>query len=729
MALQPGERLGPYEILAPIGAGGMGEVYRARDTRLDRIVAVKVLNEQFSHRFEHEARAVAALNHSNICQLYDVGPNYLVMEYIEGTPLKGPLPVSQALKHAVQICDALDAAHKKGITHRDLKPNNILVTSTGLKLVDFGLAQVATMAPGSGDTTQTMGLTQAGTVVGTAAYMSPEQVEAKSLDARSDIFSFGCVLYEMLTGHRAFQGNSPIALMAAILNQEPAPLGAEVSPELREVVTRCLRKSRADRFQSALELRAALDSPSTSKTTKAQPSIAVLPFANMSRNQDDEYFSDGLSEEIINVLAHIPGLKVIARTSAFAFRGKEQDIRKIAEALGVRNVLEGSVRRAGNRIRVTTQLISAEDGSHLWSERYDREMADVFALQDEIAEAIASVLRIKLAVQPSAARQYTPNLASYEAILQAWHHLAKYTPESMMKAGDYLQRAIALDPGYAAAHSALGIYLNILALLGLRPAHEAHPPARAACLKALAIDPSLPDALAMLGWIAAAYDYDWKEAERLFRSAMASNPVSPMVHWLAGHYLFSIGHFKPAIQEIERALEADPLNISYRRSLAFCMLGAGREADAAEQGRRNVEFDENEYWSYFLLSLIHTQRGDLEEAVQLARKAYSLARWFLPVVAILAGVLMRTGDTSEAATVLRKLGDGQAYGAPLAFVIYYLLCSQIDLAADWTEKAIEQRDAALTSYLQLPQLKELRRSSRWPALAKMMNLADASAKS
>jgi serine/threonine protein kinase/tetratricopeptide (TPR) repeat protein len=725
MPLAAGTRLGPYELLESIGAGGMGEVYRARDTRLDRTVAVKIVKEGFSERFEREARVVAALNHSNICQLYDVGPNYLVMEYIEGAPLHGPVPVERALKYASQICDALHAAHQKGITHRDLKPANILVTANGLKLLDFGLAQVGTATFSDGDATQSIGLTQAGTILGTAAYMSPEQAEAKSIDARSDIFSFGLVLYEMLTGRRAFQGDSTIAILAAILTKEPAPLGAEVSADLRDIVTRCLRKSRADRFQSALELRAALELVSTSKATEAQPSIAVLPFANMSRNQDDEYFSDGLSEEIINVLAHIPGLKVIARTSAFAFRGKEQDIRRIAEALGVRNILEGSVRRAGNRIRVTTQLISAQDGSHLWSERYDREMADVFALQDEIAGAIAAVLRIKLAVQPSAARQYTPNLASYEALLQAWHHIAKYTPESMTKAGDYLERAIALDPGYAVAHSALGVYFNILALLGLRPAHEAHPSARAACLKALAIDPSLADALAMLGWIAAAYDFDWKEAERLFRSALASNPISPMVHWLAGHFLLSVGEHQPAIQEIERALEADPLNISYRRSLAFCLSGAGREADAAQQCRRNIEFDEGEYWSYFLLSLIQAQRGDLEEAVQLARKAYSLAPWLLPVVAILASVLMRAGEAREAATVLRKLGDGQAYGAPLAFVIFHLLCSQIDLAADWAEKAIEQRDAALTSYLQLPQLKELRRSSRWPALAKMMNLPDA----
>jgi serine/threonine-protein kinase len=646
------------------------------------------------------------------------------MEYIEGTPLKGPLPSDRALKYACLICDALDAAHKKGITHRDLKPANILVTATGLKLLDFGLAQVGMVVQSGEDATQPIGLTQAGTILGTVGYMSPEQAEAKSVDARSDIFSFGVVLYEMLSGRRAFPGDSTIAILAAILSKEPVPLGADVSIELRDIVARCLRKCRADRFQSVLELRAALESASTAKPPDAQPSIAVLTFANMSRDADNEYFSDGLAEEIINVLAHIPGLKVIARTSAFAFRGKEQDIRKIAEALGVRTILEGSVRWASNRIRVTAQLISAEDGSHLWSERYDREMADIFALQDEIAAAIAAALRIKLAVQPAAARQYTPNLASYEALLQGWHHLSRYTPESMTKAGDYLQRAIALDPGYAAAHSALGFYFNILALLGLRPAHEVHPPARAECLKALAIDPSLPDALAMLGWIAAAYDYEWKEAERLFRSAMASNPVSPTVHWMAGHYLLSIGHFKPAIQEIELALEADPLNISYRRSRAFCMWGAGHVEDAAAQCRRNVEFDENEYWSYFLLSLMHAQRGDLEEAVQLARKAYSLAPWFLPVVATLAGLLTRTGDTSEAATILRKLGDGQAYGAPLAFVIYYLLCSQIDLAADWTEKAIEQRDAALTSYLQLPQFEELRRSSRWPTLAKMMNFPD-----
>jgi TolB-like protein/Tfp pilus assembly protein PilF len=551
--------------------------------------------------------------------------------------------------------------------------------------------------------------------------MSPEQAEAKSVDARSDIFSLGVVLYEMLTGRRAFQGDSTIAILAAILNKEPAPLGADVSIELRDIVTRCLRKSRAERFQSALELRAALESAASAKVPEAQPSIAVLPFANMSRDQDNEYFSDGLAEEIINVLAHIPGLKVIARTSAFAFRGREQDIRKIAEALGVRTILEGSVRRAGNRIRVTAQLIGSEDGSHLWSERYDREMADVFALQDEIAAA----LRIKLVMKPAAARRYTPNLASYDALLRAWHHLAKYTPESMARTREYLEQATALDPGYAPAHSALGSYYEALAVLGMLPAHEATPLARAALRKALSIDPSLPDALAPLGWIASAYDYNLEEAERLFRLALASNPVPPVVRWNYGHYLLSLGRSKEAIEEIGRALQTDPLNVSYHRSLAYFLLGAGREADAATECRRMLEFDEREYWAYLLLSIIHAQRGEFEEALQSARRAHSLAPWYSPVAASFAAMLMRTGDASGARSMLEKLGDGQAYGAPLGFDNYYLLCSGIDLAADWVEKAIEQRDPALHAFLRFPYAKELLRGSRWPALAKMMNLPDA----
>src|SRR5579863_2101758 len=436
-----GDQLGPYVLLSAIGAGGMGEVWKARDTRLDRVVAIKRLKGQHSKRFEQEARAIAALNHPHICQIYDIGPDYLVMEYVDGAPLRGPLSAEEAARLAVQIASALEEAHGRGILHRDLKPANIMVTAKGAKLLDFGLAKsIAT-----DDVTRTDDATQTieGTVLGTLAYMSPEQAEGKPVDQRSDVFSFGSVLYEMVSGSRAFDG------WAAVLRDDPAPL--KTQSELSRIVTRCLRKAPAERFQTAAEVRAALEGAVAKP--EQQPSIAVLPFANMSADKENEYFSDGLAEEIINELAHVPGLKVIARTSAFAFRGKEQDIRGIAEALGVRTILEGSVRRAGNRIRVTAQLIDAQDGSHLWSERYDRELSDVFAVQDEIAAAIAAALRVKLAVQPSAARHYTPNLASYEAFLKAWHHLPKYTPESMMRAREYLEQATILDPSYAPAHS------------------------------------------------------------------------------------------------------------------------------------------------------------------------------------------------------------------------------------------------------------------------------------
>src|ERR1700733_1341068 len=448
MPLQPGDKLGPYEILAPIGSGGMGEVWKARDTRLGRIVAIKRLKEPHGERFEQEARAVAALNHANICQIHDVGPDYLVLEYVEGNPLQGPIPEKEAVRLAIQIASALEEAHGRGILHRDLKPANILVTAKGTaKLLDFGLAKLTTGA--GSEVTNTI----EGMLVGTAAYMSPEQAQGKPLDERSDIFSLGAVMYEMVSGDRAFNGDSMVDVLSAVVRDEPRPL--QSSPAIAQLVMRCLRKTPADRFQTVAELRTALEAISE-KRAETKPSIAVLPFANMSRDADDEYFSDGLAEEIINALTQVSGLKVIARTSAFAFKGKNEDVRKIAETLGVTNVLEGSVRRAGTRLRVTAQLIHAADGTHLWSQRYDREMTDVFAVQDEISAAIAGTLQVKLAVAPSALRRYTPNLPAYEAFLKGRQQVYKNSPEAFARAEEYFKQAIVLDPQWADPHYSLG---------------------------------------------------------------------------------------------------------------------------------------------------------------------------------------------------------------------------------------------------------------------------------
>src|SRR5580658_2090324 len=495
MPFTAGDRLGPYEILAAIGAGGMGEVWKARDTRLDRIVAIKQLKGQHSARFQQEPRAIAALNHPNICTLYDVGPDYLVMEYIEGAPLRGPLPLEQALRFAAQIAGALGVAHSKGILHRDLKPENVLVTASGVKLLDFGLAKLMTDSdPGVTKTTE-------GAVLGTAAYMSPEQAQGRPLDERSDVFSFGAVVYEMLSGARAFGGASMLDTLNSVVRDDPAPLQSPAS----DIVKRCLAKQPAHRFQSIAEVRAALESIST-KPVEQQPSIAVLPFANMSADKENEYFSDGLAEEILNLLANIPGLKVIARTSSFAFRGKEQDITKIAEALRVQNILEGSVRRSGNRIRVTAQLIHAADGTHMWSERYDRELTDIFAIQDEISAAIAEALRVKLSPQVAAKPRYTPKLPAYEAYLKARHYHWKVTAESMARADEFYEQAIALDPQYALAYAFYADYLFGRGVLGMTPMREAAPAVRAVAQKALELDSSLPEAHAVLCTFAAAYD-------------------------------------------------------------------------------------------------------------------------------------------------------------------------------------------------------------------------------
>jgi serine/threonine-protein kinase len=493
--LEPGAMIGPHRVQRLIGVGGMGEVYSARDSNLHRDVALKVLPLEFAvdadrlARFKREAHLLALISHPNIATIYGVeetgGVRALVLEYVEGQTLAdrialGPLPLTEALPIVRQIASALEAAHETGIIHRDLKPSNIKIRPNGaIKVLDFGLAKAMDVGlarqPPVDDTAVTVSQTEVGTVVGTAAYMAPEQALGKPVDARSDIFSFGSVVYEMLSGQRAFQGENPVAVMAAVIATEPPPLRA--APPLVQIVSRCLRKNPAERFASVAEIEAALET--VDLRAVAPPSIAVLPFANLSADKENEYFSDGLTEEIINVLAQVSGLKVIARASAFAFRGKEHDIRAIAEVLGVRSILHGSVRRSGSRIRITAQLINADDGSLLWSERYDRAMADVFAIQDEIAQAIATALEVRLAGAPAPRRRYTPTLPAYDAHLKARFHEQRLTPESMARARQYFEQAIALDPGYALPLAELGGFFFNLANFGMMPAHEAMPLARA----------------------------------------------------------------------------------------------------------------------------------------------------------------------------------------------------------------------------------------------------------
>src|SRR5262245_7270100 len=425
----------------------MGEVYRARDSRLDRDVAIKVLPAPVAHdadrlrRFEHEARAIASLNHPHICQLFDIGPGYLVLEYIDGEPLRGPVAASEAVRQAIQIARALEAAHDRGILHRDLKPGNVLVTRDGtVKLLDFGLAKLLRATTDDpDDLTHMAAHTIAGAILGSPGYMSPEQAAGKPLDIRSDVFSLGIVLHELLTGVRASSDGDAFR-------------AGQTSPALARIVQRCLAADPRERFQTMAEVRAVLEHASTELTstpTARKPSVAVLPFVNMSADKENEYFGDGLDEEVINGLAQVPRLQVAGRTSSFRFRGQDIEPLEVGRRLNVEHLLEGSVRRAGNRVRVTAQLIKVADGFHLWSERYDREWTDIFAIQDDITHAIALALRLRLSADASTLGHHTPNLHAYEAYLKARDLFYTSMPGSFVQTKALLERAIALDPQFA----------------------------------------------------------------------------------------------------------------------------------------------------------------------------------------------------------------------------------------------------------------------------------------
>lgn len=717
-AWAPGTRLGPYELTAPIGAGGMGEVWKARDTRVDRAVAVKRLLAAHADRFRREARAIAALNHPHICQLYDVGPDYLVMEYVEGDVLKGPVPVDTARRLAAQIAAALAEAHRKGIVHRDLKPANVLVNESGAKLLDFGLAQMDVRVLPN-DATISAALSEPGAIVGTVAYMSPEQAHGRPVDARSDVFSFGAVLYELLSGRRAFAGDTAAATLSSVVNDSPAPL--EAPAPLALVVKRCLAKRPSDRYQSMAEVAAALEQTTIEQGSR-RASIAVLPFANMSRDQDDEFFSDGLAEELINLLAHVPTLKVTARTSSFAFRGKEQDIRRIAEALGVQTILEGSVRRAGSRIRVTAQLINAEDGYHVWSERYDRELTDVFAIQDEIAQAIASALQVKLVSNPA---RHTPSFPAYEALLKARHHARAYVPDAHARAEEYCRQAIALDPKYAAPHALLGfMYFFATSHIG-RPMREVAPLVRHEARQALELDPFETDPHFLLGAVAAAHDYNWPEAAKEFQMALASPSASAEAHWASSGLPETFGRFDESTAEMRKAVEKDPLSVIWRGVLMAHLVCAGKYEEALQEGMKALDIAQNEIHPHLAMAEAYLALGDIEQAVASAERAHSNLPQQSMGTGFLAAVLMRRGDRDRATALLREMGDAPT---PLwGRAWYHLLCSEVDEAARWFEKMIDAREMFAPVYANSPYTRELRASAYWPRLARMMKLPESSA--
>lgn len=700
----------------------MGEVYRARDTRLDRIVAVKVVKERFSERFAGEARAVAALNHPNICTLYDVGPNYLVMEYVDGHPLEGPLPSEQALKYAVQICDALGAAHRRGVIHQDLKPGNILIAGSTVKLLDFGVAKIRSVTPPGPDETQTLELTPPGTLVGTPQYMSPEQIEGKPVDERSDIWAFGTVLYEMLTGKPAFRGASIPAVIAAVLREDPGPVSngrTDVPAGFDPIVARCLEKDPSRRFGSMEEIRTALVKAPGAGDSRA--SIAVLPFANLSAEKENEYFGDGLAEEIINALTQVAGLRVIARTSAFVFRDKQEDVRRIAQQLGVANVLHGSVRRAGNRIRVTAQLITAADATQVWSSRYDREMTDVFAVQDEIAQAVVDALRERLgaAVAQQIVQRQIVDIESYHLHVKGRHHFYKLEPADMDTGRRLFEEALALDANYALPLVDVAHYYWVNAMTGRIAPREATTKGMQAAERALALDQSLGEAVGFRGRFRALYEYRWPEALRDLERALEMNPASALSPQGYAVVLTALNRLEEAVRQHERALKADPFSVLNQYFMARLMVYLGDFENARRHADLALELAPESWLAYSALGLVHLRAGRVREALASLEKTRDAA----PARFITSGwrgcAYALAGQTEKAEHLARDLQEMRS--GVSAAMIYAQLGNQ-DAVFQQLEIAVGERDFQLYNLQVDSAFESLRGEPRYRQLLQLMNL-------
>ena len=736
--MQPGSRLGPYEIIGPLGAGGMGEVYRARDTRLGREVAIKVLPPELAadpervRRFEVEARAVAALSHPGILALFDVGSQdgapYLVTELLEGEDLRarlrtGPLPVPQAAGIAAEIARGLAAAHEKGIIHRDLKPANVFLTADGsAKILDFGIAKL--VPPGSADEVARAATfveaTEAGALLGTVAYMSPEQARGQAVDHRSDLFALGCVLYEMLVGARPFAGESAADILAAVLSSDPRRLGErrpEVPEGLDTVVRRCLAKRPDDRFGSAREVAAALEpfareqaAPATGVGSGAahdeRPAIAVLPFANLSADPEQEFFCDGMAEEILNALAHLRGLRVIARTSAFAFKGRNQDIRAIGGALSVGFLLEGSVRKAGDRLRITAQLIDVADGSHLWSERYDRCLEDVFAIQEEISLAIVAALKVRLVGHERAAieRRATEDLDAHSAYLRGQFHWNTFTPEGFARSRESFEDAVRIDPGFSLALGGLGMWYVSQAFWADFPAQEAWMKASAMVERALAGDPELWLAHTVRGNLLAFFERRWPAAEESLRRGALLGPGQANARFNLAAFLVVRRRWAEAAEEARVSVRLDPLSPPACAWGALWLQLAGHGDEAAAELAKILDVAPTHWLPHWVLGQAAAGGHRLDAAREEFEKAVAFSGRASMAIALLACVCRAAGDARREIELEEELLARARRGPVASTALAWIADTRRDTAAAvrWLERAAAARDPQLCFFRCMP---------------------------
>ena len=729
-----------YAIERELGAGGMATVYLARDLKHERAVALKVLRPELAaalgaERFLQEIRVSARLDHPHILTLIDSGESvgfvWYVLPYVRGESLRDKLmrekqlPIDEAVRIATQVASALDYAHRQGVIHRDIKPENILLHEGEAVVADFGIALAVQETGGKR-------LTQSGMSLGTPLYMSPEQgTSDRALDSRSDIYSLGVVLYEMLAGEAPHTGPTAQAIIAKVLTEQPKSLRVlrNTVPEVvDQAVTKALAKVPADRFATAAQFAQAIDAPLRGSVTAQAPtlkSIAVLPFIDMSAEPGNDYFGEGMAEEIINALTGLGALRVAARTSSFAFKGQNVDVRTIGQRLDVGAVLEGSVRRAGDRLRITAQLISVADGFHLWSQRFDRDLADVFAIQDEISRAIVDTLKVKLlgTEDRTLVRPATGNLDAYNLYLKGRFFWSQ-RGEGLLKGLECFTQAIEKDPDYPAPLTGIADCNNMLAWYRLASPMEVIPRAREAALRALRIDTSCAEALTSLAFVKMYHDWDWAGAERDYLKALQLKPGYATAHNWYSEYLLAAGRFDEAIAEANRAQESDPLGLILHALRGLVYYLARHYDDAIAVCQRALEMGESFLPPHVALGLAYIQCGRAEDAVAILKRAASLPNAQQFTLGFLGHAQGRAGYGRDAERTLEELHElgRRMYVSPLGFALVHLGLGAKEHTFKWLEKAAEERACWLVWLGVDPMYDGLREEPRFQALLSRMGV-------